>query len=377
MPPPTIAILAQGHAGDRLGSRLIPALRARFPGCELIGVGGAAMARAGADLAARSDSISVIGWTGLLPVVPALYRVMRLAARQVRKRPPGVVLAVDCWQPLKFFHRFSPELKSAPHVCYLPPGPNLIGPTRVHARAARAFASLITPFPHQLRLYGEAGGRVRSAAHAGLQSMLEEVTPRRPEEREAVLALLPGSRAAEIRYGLSMQWAVARRVVERHPELRPVVCCAGEEVEREVRRRFPGAEVARNAREVMARARFGIICSGTASLEAAVLGCPGIVTYHGSPLQRWEWNTFHVKKLEELRASGIASPYIALPNILSGRPLYPEYVDGTVDAMTEGTLAGLSADPAAVQRDLMAVRESLGWEDAGEVVAEEVARILD
>lgn len=375
--PPTIAILAQGHAGDRLGSRLIPALQARFPGATLIGVGGAAMERAGAQIAARSDTISAIGWMGLLPLVPVVYQVMQRAGRQFRAHPPDAVVAVDCWQPLKFFHRFSPELKAAPHVCYLPPGPNLIGPTRVHTRASAAFQALITPFPHQLKLYSEAGGRVRSAAHAGLQTMLEEVQPRSPAEREPLLALLPGSRAAEIRYGLSVQWEAAKRLLARHPELRPVVCCASDEVEREVRARFPDAEVHRNAREIMARARFGIICSGTATLEAAVLGCPGVVTYHGSPLQLWEWKTFHVKKLQALRSAGIASPYVALPNILSGRLLYPEYVDGTVEAITAGALQALARDPEAVQQDLMGVSRSLGWEDAGEVVAEEVARVLE
>jgi lipid-A-disaccharide synthase len=377
MPSTPILILTQGHAGDRLGSRLVSALRERFPDCELIGVGGGAMDAAGVPLIARADTISAMGWTGLPPVVPALYRVLRRTQSAARRRPPAVVVAVDVWQPLQFLHRYSPELRAAPHVCYMPPGPNLIAPARVHSRAAAAFKGIVTPFRYQAPLFEQAGARVRLAAHAGMKAMLAEVTPLPASDREPILALLPGSRAAEIRYGLGVQWEAAQQIIRQRPELRPIVCCSDEAVEREVRARFPGAVTHRNAQEVMGRARFGLICSGTASLEAALLGCPGLVTYNVSPLQRWEYYTFHKEKLGRLRGAGIASPYIGMPNILAGRELYPELLDSNAADISTAALKALESDPQASAAALADVKDALAWDDPGAVVAEEVARALE
>lgn len=371
-----ILILTQGHAGDRLGARLVPALRERFPLRPITGIGGPRMTQAGVQLLARTDEVSAMGWTGLLPILPRLLRSIAQTASGSRDPLPACVVAVDVWQPLRFLHQKGPHLREVPHVCYLPPGPNFIGESRVHGAVGGTFASIVTPFAHQQRLFEAAGGSVRAGGHAGLQAMLEEVTPLPPDSRENVLALLPGSRALEIRYSLGVQHAAAMEIVRRHPELTPVVCCANDQVAREVQRRFPGLHVNRNARDVMARARFGIICSGTAALEAAVLGCPGVVTYHGSPLQRWEWRTFHVDKLAKLRAAGIGSPYLSLPNIIAGEELYPEVIDRPASEVVDAALRLLDRDLSPLHNALLEVRASLNWDDAGQVIADEVAQLI-
>ena len=168
--------------------------------------------------------------------------------------------------------------------------------------------------------------------------------------------------------------AAAQEILAAYPELRPVICCADESIAALARREAPKAETATDARAVMARARFGILCSGTAVLEAALLGCPGVVTYHGSPLQRWEWERFHVPGLARLREAGIASPYISLPNIISGRPLYPEFLGEPAPVIAAAALEGLSQDPRTARSDLDQVAKSLHWNDAGEAVA---AAVLD
>ncbi len=372
-----ILLLTQGHAGDRLGARLAPALQEQLPEMRLVGLGGEGMRAAGVQLIARTDRLSAMGWTGLLPKVPAVLSSILRAARHTKLQPPACVIAVDTWQPLKALHRFAPHLVEAPHVCYLPPGPNFIGRTRVHDRAAALFHTLLTPFPHQERLFTEAGGRVRPAAHAGMQALREQHQALAVKDREPILALLPGSRSAEVRYGLPPQWAAAQEVLAAHPELRPVICCADESIAAVAGRVAPGVETAPNAREVLAKARFGLMCSGTAVLEAALLGCPGVVTYHGSPLQRWEWERFHVPGLAKLREAGIASPYIALPNIISGQALYPELIGEPSPVIAAAALAELRRDPREVRSQLDAVAEALYWNDAGEAVAGAVREAIN
>jgi lipid-A-disaccharide synthase len=371
-----ILLLTQGHAGDRLGARLAPALRAAFPERSLMGMGGAGMAAQGVQLIARAERISVMGYSGLLPQVPAIFQAIFRAALFARRTQPALVVAVDVWQPLQVLHRWAPHLHEAPHLCYLPPAPNFTGGSRVHGALARVFGSIVTPFPHQERLYREAGGQTRLAAHAGLQTCLEEAQPLPYAEREPILAILPGSRELEVRTGLPIQYAAAQQVVAAHPGLRPVVCCANEAIERYVRHAYPAAAVERNARQVLARAQFGLICSGTATLEAAVLGCPGVVTYSGSSLQRLEWERIHVPRLARLRAAGIASPYIALPNIIAGKELYPEVIALPAEAVAEAALRELAGNLLEKRAALDEVAHALSWEDAGRVVAEEGQRLL-
>lgn len=371
-----ILLLTQGHAGDRLGARLVPALQAAFPDRALLGMGGAGMAAKGVQLIARADGISVMGYSGLLPQVPAIFQAILRAAIAVRRRQPALVVAVDVWQPLQVLHRWAPLLPGAPHLCYLPPAPNFTGISRVHGALARVFGSIVTPFPHQERLYREAGGHTRLAAHAGLQTCMEEAKPLPYAEREPILALLPGSRELEVRTGLPVQYAAARQIQATHPGLRLVLCCANEGIERYARRTFPDAIVERNARQVLARARFALICSGTATLEAAVLGCPGVVTYNGTSLQRQEWQRIHVPRLARLRAIGIASPYIALPNIIAGTELYPEIIDAPAEPIATAALRELAGDLSAKRDALDIVAATLSWEDAGTVIAEEAQRLL-
>jgi lipid-A-disaccharide synthase len=354
----------------------VPALRRRFPDRELVGLGGVGIAGQGVRLVGRSDRISVMGYSGLLPQLPQIFRALLQTAAWVRRRPPACVIAVDIWQPLRMLHRWAPALREVPHLCYLPPAPNLVGRSRVHAAVGRVFGAVVTPFPHQERLYGEAGAAVYPGAHAGLETCREEARALPVGNREDVLALLPGSRTLEVRTGLPVQHEAARLIRERYPELTPVVCCAGEEIARQVQRDFPELRQSRRAREVMARARFALICSGTAVLEAALLGCPGVVTYSGSRLQEWEWYRLHVPRLARLRAAGIASPFIALPNIIAGEALYPEVLGTPARAVADAALTELSGDQAARREALDGVVRTLHWEDAGTVVAEQTARLL-
>jgi lipid-A-disaccharide synthase len=372
-----ILVITQGHAGDRLGAALAPGLRERFPDREILGVGGSAMDARGMRMIARSDGASVMGWAGLLAILVQGLRVLGKVDAETRHRLPACIVAVDVWQPLPYLHKRCPHLMTVPHVCYFPPGPNLVGHTRVHDKTLPYFSSIVTPFKHQERLYGAAGHRVRPAAHAGVEEMLRAVQPRPWAEREPILAVLPGSRDMELKFGLPVQREAVRTIRERYPELEPVVCCATAAHEARVKRLYPELRTTLDTRRVLAEARFGLICSGTASLEAALLACPGVVTYSGSPMQCWEWRTFIVPKLARMRAAGIASPYVALPNILAGKELYPELLDTTPDRVAKAALEILDGDLEARSEAVQAVRKELAWEDAGTTVAEEVAVAIE
>ncbi len=369
---PHILILTQGHAGDRLGARLATSLFAEFPGGRVSGLGGARMKSAGISLLARTDSLSAMGYSGLLPVLPRALAAAYQAGAASRTDLPDVVLAVDFWQPLQFLHRVAPHLGSLPHVCYLPPGPNFVGQTRVHGAVATFFRAVVSPFPHQTRLYSAGGATVIPGAHAGLEMCMEEATPLPSHARKPLLAILPGSRPLEVRSGLRQQAEAARQITRKHPHLEPVVCCASEAVERVVARLCPDFERTRETRRVLAEAEFGIVCSGTAVLEAMIFGCPGVLTYHGSSLQRWEWRRFHLPGLTRLRAAGIASPFIGMPNIISGEELYPELLQAEAGGIADAALEVMSKSLCSRRSSLAEITQTLAWNPAGPAVAEAI-----
>lgn len=340
-----------------------------------MGAGGAGMAAAGVDLLAETSELSAMGYSGLLPVLPRALAEARKLGRALRGKPLACLIVIDAWQPLKYLVRMIPELAAAPKLCYMPPGPNLIGMSRVHAACAEAFEAIICPFPHQLKLFARAGARVRPAAHGGLLTALEERGEPRGE-REPIVALLPGSRPPEVASELPHQVAAMEALQERDPRLQPLLCLAGPEVEARIRGVLPGAARSFEARAAMSRATMGLICSGTASLEAAVLGCPGVVSYHGTLSQRLEWRLFHVKKLTALRQAGVASPYIAMPNIIAGREIYPEVIGQPRGMVARRALELLDSGVEERRDELSGLTEALPWDDPGEAVAEEVVRII-
>ena len=304
--------------------------------------------------------------------------VPRSAAAAIRHPPPACVVAVDVWQPLRVLNgwrrRCGTRRTLAP-----PPAPNFTGISRVHGAVSRAFRSIVTPFPHQARSTGKPvgacsrgrtpawrGGRRRAAAAAGGPGG----PPRPPAAGKP--------RGLEVRYSLDVQYEAALRIRQRFPSLEPVVCCASDEVAQACRsapapRR--GSAGTRGGRP--ARARFAIICSGTAALEAAVLGCPGVVTYHGSPLQRWEWRTFHVDALAAAPGGRRSPPLLAPdPQHLRRRGAYPELLDAPAEAVAAAALRSLSGDAVSLRAALDRVTDLLYWEPAGEVVAREARNVL-
>jgi lipid-A-disaccharide synthase len=201
----------------------------------------------------------------------------------------------------------------------------------------------------------------RAAARLGLAS-----------EAERLVGLLPGSRVAEIRRHLGVLLGAAQRILSREPRARfvlplaptisqadvgPAIRDAGLEVEV-----LPGA-----AYRVMAGADLLLIASGTATLEAACYEAPMVVLYRLSTPSYL---------LARLLVRGVA--HISLPNIIAGRGVVPELIQGQATAARLGRVAvGLLRDEevrARQQAMLREVRTRLGEEGAGERAARAVLR---
>jgi lipid-A-disaccharide synthase len=317
---PSIMVVAGEASGDLHGAGLCAALRTLAPGTRVFGMGGERMRAAGAEIVADVSRGAVVGGTEAVSSVPALYRVYRRLRRVLARERPGVLVLID-------FPEFNLRLARAaraagvPVVYFVPPQIWAWRGWRI--KTMRRLVSLVLAvFPFERAFYRDAGVPVEFVGHPVLDALSE--APTRAEARHAlgagadglVIGLLPGSRRGEATdmlplmreaaARLSVEWPLARFVLAQAPTLDDVLVHGA-------LADAPAIQVVRNAAyTVMRAADVLLVTSGTATLEAALLGTPMIVCYR-------------VSSVTELLAKLLVRvPWVSLVNLTLGRAVVPE-----------------------------------------------------
>jgi len=184
--------------------------------------------------------------------------------------------------------------------------------------------------------------------------------------------LLPGSREQELRRIAPVMFEVAEGMRERHPEARFVVPCVDETRAEQVRRMaggFPAELRVGGMYDLLSRARFCLVASGTATLETALFGVPMAILYRTSPMTYW------------IARMVVDIKHIGIVNILAKRGIVPEFIQhaATRDNILPTALDLISETPARLQMldDLRAVREGLGGVGASDRAAERIVALLE
>jgi lipid-A-disaccharide synthase len=367
-------MVAGEASGDLHGATLARALRTLAPDLRLAGMGGARMAAEGVHLLQRAERVTVVGGTEALGRLPALWRAFRALRAELRERRPGVLVLIDFPEFNMRLARLARRL-GVPVVYFVAPQVWAWRRGRVRAMA-RDVSRVLAIFPFEVSVYEESGVPVefighplldvlpaldRDAARAGLAS-----------GAESLVGLLPGSRDAEVRRHLPVLLQATRRIVARRPRTRFALATAPgtpvPPVMAAVRAEgAPVQVVPGQAHRVMAAADLLLVASGTATLEAACYGTPMVVLYRLSALSH---------ALARLLVRGVS--HISLPNIIAGREVVPELIQGraTPDGVASAAL-GILGDEGArtVQRlGLLEVRTRLGEAGAGLRAARAVLR---
>jgi lipid-A-disaccharide synthase len=355
-------------SGELLAVELLDALRRRVA-VEARGIGDERLARAGVEIVQRTRGWASIGLLDALRNIPRLgFAAVRNALR-LRADPPDVVVLVDFGA---FNVRFAWMLRrlgyTRPIVYYAPPSAWLD-----NAKRARAVASLSDPltlFGHQAGFYRGLGLPIGYVGHP-LVSTIEARAPRPPAPPDGgVVALLPGSRGAEIaRHTPRLLDAIAR-VREARPNVRAVLVAADDDAQRHMEHllsfRSPlPVEIARDARAVLRAADAAAIASGTAVLEAALVETPAVALYVLSEAQM------------KLARRIYRGRYVTLPNLVLDEPVVPELLqDAATPAALSDALLRLLADPAGQRDGYERVRAALGPADALQRNADWVLRTV-
>ncbi len=375
-----IALVAGELSGDLLGAGLIAALKARYPHARFSGIGGPGMIEQGLRSLAPLERLAVMGLVEVLRHLPELLRIRRRLYRELLADPPAVFVGIDAPDfNLGLERRL--RVRGIPTVHYVSPSVWAWRPWRVR-KIARSVNLMLTLLPFEAAFYRRHGVPVRFVGHplADNISPHNDPLPARqllhldmPAEAR-IVALLPGSRGGEVgRLGPLLldtaTWLWARRP-ELHfllPAATPRLFEALESMRAERAPTLPLTLVQGRSREAMAAADVVLLASGTATLEAMLLKRPMVVAYRVAPVTAW------------IARRLLTVSHFALPNLLAGRTLAPEFVQdaATVDNLGPAVLRWL--DDAAARAELVVEFDALHGQlrcDASRQAAAAVAELL-
>lgn len=356
--PLRIGIIAGEMSGDLLGAGLIRAIRERHPDAVIEGIGGAQMISAGCRSLFPMEELSVMGLFEVLAHLPRLLRIRRTIVRYFLDNPPDVFVGVDAPD---FNLGVERRLKAAgiPTVHYVSPSVWAWRQGRVKT-IGRSVDRMLTLFPFEADFYRDHHVPVSFVGHP-----LADMIPARVDTGTAraalhlpaeapLVALLPGSRAGEVARLADTFIATIHWCAHRRPGVHFAVPLANATT-REIFVRALGRHagdlpvhlVDGNAREVMAASDAVLLASGTATLEAMLLKRPMVVAYRLARLTYWL-----AKRLVKL-------PWFALPNLLAGRALVPEYLQDAATPEALGAALLRCLDDTATRQELIGAFDAI------------------
>lgn len=346
-------------------AKVVRAIQARSPDVKFFGVGGDELRAAGMEILVDAKDMAVLGLWEVLKRYGFFRRVFDEMVRVALERRPDAVLLID--YPgfnLRFAERMhAAGIKVLYYVC-----PQVWAWHRSRIpKMAKTVDRLMVIFPFEVDVFKGTGLRVDFVGHPLVEeaerALAEPLQPL-PWKGEPHIALLPGSRKQEIERILPPMLGAVPMLRNKFPEAGFILAAASEEIAMQAREecRVPGVEVVvGRTRQVLRQARAAMVASGTATLEAALMGCPMIVVYRTAALTYWIG-----KKLVQV-------PHLGMVNLIAGRELCPEFIQGDATpqklAHAMEAMAGDGSPRQAVVDGLREVKARLGTGGAAERVA--------
>lgn len=344
-----IAMVAGEPSGDLLAARVLRGIRSQLSDCAFLGIGGPELRAAGQQQWHDMEALSVFGYVDALKQLPRLWRIFQNTKKRCLTERPDVFVGIDAPD---FNLRMEKALKPAgiPTIQFVSPSIWAWRYERIHS-IREAVSHMLVLFPFEVPIYEKEGIPVTFVGHP-----LAKEIPLHPDKQKArahlgldekspVLAILPGSRASEIKWLAPLFFSVAQRLQREYPEISFVIPAVNDKRAQEIK-----AELERHklnkvhlieadsadfdsefskqplSWQCMQAADALLLASGTAALEGMMFKKPMVISYILSPLMRkiMAWQ------------SGQERPYtqwVGLPNILAEKEIAPEFLqeDATVE----------------------------------------------
>ncbi|HLS97862.1 MAG: lipid-A-disaccharide synthase [Porticoccaceae bacterium] len=349
MPAPSthsvrIGIVTGEASGDQLGAGLMAALREHFPDALFEGIGGERMIAAGFHSLHPQERLAVMGLVEPLKRLPELLRIRGALYRHFAASGADLVVGIDS-PDFNLGLELKLRRRGLLTAHYVSPSVWAWRQGRVK-KIARAVDRMLTLLPFESAFYQRHRVPVTFVGHP-----LADEIPLAPDPAAArqrlglpaegrILAVMPGSRGGEVALMGPLFLDVMAWLLARAPALRFVVPSANAARHRQLeallaaRPELPVTLVKGNSHTAMEAADGVLLTSGTTALEAMLLKKPMVVAYRMGAGSYW------------LLSKLVKTPWISLPNLIAGKALVPELVQGaaTVEALGEATLRHLDDD---------------------------------
>lgn len=324
----TILITAGEASGDRIGAALMASLHRKRRGLRFIGVGGELMKTQGLESIFPMSDLSVMGIAEVLPALPRILKRVSQLYRVAETEFPALVITIDNQD---FSNRVAQGIQNLriPHVHYVAPKVWAWRRGRLE-KLRHLYTHLLTILPFEAPFFSQAGIPTTYVGHPATTAMAEHVAT----HRVFTLAMLPGSRGAELKRHWPTMLATYRMLRQKNPELTGLLALPDESALPRLQKIAPWTAqdaiqtVAHEDRfKALSSCRAALTKSGTVNLELALLGVPAVVMYKMHPL------TYLLAKRM------VQVPYISLPNLIlnpasltdptlrsPNHELYPEFI---------------------------------------------------
>ena len=344
---------------------------------EFFGIGGDALRREGVRTVVDARDMAVVGFFEVLARYPFFRRTFKQMTDLLAAEKPDALLLVD-------YPGFNLRLAAVAHdmgipvYYYVSPQVWAWHKSRI-PKMAKILDLLMVIFPFEVDVFKGTGLKTVFVGHPLVESTKRTWAAPSPElpwpAGSKRVGILPGSRRQEIQRVLPPMLAAAREMRRRDPETAFLIPAANVEIRGLIEAQLaalPAAEraaigiVTGQMREVARQARAAMVCSGTATVEIALVGCPMIVVYRMAPLTYWFGRQI------------IRVPWLGMVNLIAGRELCPEFIQGAArPAAMADALEPLIADTPVRQAQMDGLagiaRALAGTGDikpAGQIVAE-------
>ncbi len=328
------------------------------PELQFQAFGGSSLRKAGAEILVDTNCWAAIGIAESLRRLPRALSSLGRIKSALRQGEPGLFIAVDFGAGNS---RIAPLAKAAGWriAWHMPPGS--WRRDRQGADLPQLCGLITTPFPWSAELLQKAGADARFYGHPLTWDRPELL----PQADRTGIAWLPGSRPHETDYLLPEMARAASQLpgphrvsvalAERRARLQKIWRAHG----------GPEAEWMEGAWRPLSESRAAVVCSGTATLQAALTRCPMAVVYRGP----------RIMELERL-IRRFKVEYMAMPNIILGRAAFPEFIQRAASAeemVRQMTALTPDGEPRRAQLEAM---DKVAQELAGEAPVQRAAQAM-
>lgn len=372
---PIIMMVAGEASADVYGANLINEILLAKPETKIFGVGGHNMKKAGLDVIHDSAALSIVGFTGVVSAAHRIRRIYKDLLAEMKVRRPDVLVTIDL-PDFNLMLATQAKALGVKVVYYISPQVWAWRTGRIRTIADRVDL-MVVAFPFEMRMYQDVGLRTEFYGHPLLEVLRPEMSTARAaahfglDSDKRTIVIAPGSRKNEIKYLSAQLFEAGRILADGLPDWQFAVPVAPNVDQSELAAianaaGFSPVFTKDHFHDLLNIASFGIITSGTATLEAALLSCPMLIVYRGHPL-----NVAIAKKM-------IRIDKIGLPNIIADGFLFPEVIQdqATGPALAKMTLEVIE-DTQAYQKMMASCEKVRNALSGGETSSRVAGAILD